>query len=129
MQCGAIPVFLLSCKLTLDGVHSEDGKPEEDQDCCSVELHCCGFCVKAEQKASTVTAFFRVYILSFTDFEGVTEDLTVSGKFESQYFFWSERTTSSPSLAPLRRRLFLLKPTVVALASVLLLGFISSCKK
>lgn len=66
MQCGAIPVFLSSCRLTFGCVHSEDAKPEEEQDCCGVELHRCGFCVKAEQKVSTVTPFLRVYILSFS---------------------------------------------------------------
>lgn len=55
VQCGAILLLLSSCKLTFDCVHSEDSKPEEEQDCCGVELHLCGFCFKAEQKLSTVS--------------------------------------------------------------------------
>lgn len=38
-----------------DCVHSEDAKPEEEQDCCGVEVHRGGFCVKAEQKVSTLS--------------------------------------------------------------------------
>lgn len=85
VQHGAIPVFLLGCKLTFCCVHGEDTKPEDDQDNCSMELHC-WWLVKAEKKVVIVSplsqSLYTVtqWSLLVLAYWGVMVGLTVSGK-------------------------------------------------
>lgn len=119
VQCGAIPVFLLGCKLTFHCVHSEDAKPEDDEDSCSMEFHCWWLLCQGREESGYCQPSFTEFIYchwvvsSCVHFWSVMGGLTISGKnWVAVLFLVTENhllSPTRPSLAPLWR-LFLLKP-------------------
>ena len=117
VQCGAIPVW--GCKLTFDCVHSEDTKPEDDEDSCSVEFHCWWLLCQGREESRycqpslTVFMYCHSVVSSCVHFWGVMGGLTTDGKnWVAVLFLVRENhllSPTRPSLAPLWR-LFLLEP-------------------
>lgn len=119
VQCGAIPVFLLGCKLTFHSLHKEDAKPEDDEESCSVKFHCRWLLCQGREESGYCQPPFTEFIYchsvvsSFVHFWAVMGGLTVSGKnWVAALFLVTENhlfSLTRPPLAPLWR-LFLLKP-------------------